>query len=432
MRVLVVGSGGREHALCWAIAASPLLTQLWCAPGNAGIGEVAEIVPISALDLAALVDFARTHVVDLVIGGAEAPLAAGLADAMGAAGIRCLGPSAAAARLEASKSFTKEIAEAANVPTAAWEQFDDLEPALAFVRRRGAPIVVKADGLAAGKGVVVAETLAEAEAAIIAMMAPGAFGGAGARLVIEECLHGEEVSVFALCDGMQAVLLGAAQDHKRLNEGDRGPNTGGMGAVVPPPGLTPALAQAVMDGIILPVLAEMARRNAAYRGILFAGLMLTADGPKLIEFNVRFGDPECQALLPLLKSDLLTALLAACDGGLDRFDVRWRSEASVAVVLATQGYPGDVPRGSAIGNLEQAAQVPGVQIFHAATARQEGKLVSDGGRVLTVSALGANLAQARDRAYQAIDQIDWPEGICRRDIGWRAMTLAGQAPPIVE
>ncbi len=432
MRVLVVGSGGREHALCWAIAGSPLLTQLWCAPGNPGISAVAETVAIPALDLPALVDFARSHQIDLVIGGAEAPLVAGLADAMASAGISCLGPSAAAAQLEASKSFTKDIADAAGVPTAAWEQFDDAESAHDFVRRRGAPIVVKADGLAAGKGVVVAQTVAEAEAAISAMMAPGTFGGADARLVIEECLQGEEVSVFALCDGTEALLLGAAQDHKRLNEGDRGPNTGGMGAVVPPPGLTPALTQVVMDRIIRPVLVEMARRGTSYRGFLYAGLMLTTEGPKLIEFNVRFGDPECQALLPLLKSDLLTAMLAACDGGLDRFDVRWRSEASVAVVLATRGYPGAVQRGGVIGNLDQAAQVPGVQIFHAATALQQGKLVADGGRVLTVSALGADLAQARDRAYQAIDRINWPDGLCRRDIGWRAMTLAAQVPPASE
>jgi phosphoribosylamine--glycine ligase len=409
-----------------------LLTQLWCAPGNPGTAEHAENVQIGALDLAALVTFARAQSVDLVIGGSEGPLVAGLADAMEAAGIRCLGPDAAGARLEASKSFTKEIADAAGVPTAAWEVFDDAEAATAFVRRRGAPIVVKADGLAAGKGVVVAETVAEAEAAISAMMAQQALGVAGATLVIEECLRGEEVSLFALCDGTTAVLLGAAQDHKRLNEGDRGPNTGGMGAIVPPPGLTPALAQAAMDGIIRPVLTELARRGTPYRGILYAGLMLTSEGTKLIEFNVRFGDPECQALVPLLKSDLLTAFLAACDGGLDRFDLRWRTEAAVAVVLATSGYPGAVSRFSAIRNLDHAKQVPGVQIFHAATIVKEGNLRADGGRVLTVSALGADLLEARDRAYTAIDAIDWPEGICRRDIGWRAMTLAGQLPPATE
>jgi phosphoribosylamine--glycine ligase len=408
-----------------------LLTKIWCAPGNPGTSQVAENVPISALDLAALVEFAKTQAVDLVVGGPEGPLVAGLADAMAAAGIKCLGPDASAARLEGSKSFTKEILEAAGIPTAAWERFDDAEAALAFVRRRGAPIVVKADGLAAGKGVVVAETVAEAEAAISALMQQQRLGGADTTsvptLVIEECLFGEEVSLFALCDGANALLLGAAQDHKRIGEGDRGPNTGGMGAVVPPPGLTPALAQAAMDGIIRPVLDEMARRGTPFRGILFAGLMLTEDGPKVIEFNVRFGDPECQALLPLLKSDLLTALLAACDGGIDRFALRWHAEASVSVVLATNGYPGDYPRGSVIRNLEQAAQVPGVRIFHAGTSFRQGNLVADGGRVLTVSALGADLREARDRAYQAIDRIDWPDGICRRDIGWRAMTLAGQA-----
>ncbi len=427
MRVLVIGSGGREHALCWAISGSPLLSRLWCAPGNPGTEACAENVPIKPLDIPALVAFAAAERIDLVICGPEGPLVAGLADAMAEAGITCLGPSAAAARLEASKRFTKEIAEAAGVPTAAWQMFDDPLPARDFVRRRGAPIVVKADGLAAGKGVVVAHTVEAAEAAISEMMEARVHGEAGARVLIEECLVGEEVSLFALCDGQNAVLLGAAQDHKRLGEGDRGPNTGGMGAVVPPPGLTPALAEAVMAGIIRPVLAEMARRGTPFQGILFAGLMLTDAGAKLIEFNVRFGDPECQALLPLLKSDLLTALLTACEGGIDRLALQWRAEASVSVVLATRGYPGAHATGSPIGSLDQAEQVPGVRIFHAATALRNGKLVAEGGRVLTVSAVGADLHQARERAYAAIDAMDWPEGHCRRDIGWRAMA-AGAGP----
>ncbi len=414
--------------MCWAIAGSPLLTRLWCAPGNPGTAQHAENVAIAALDIAGLVAFAGAERIDLVVCGPEGPLVDGLADAMAAAGITCLGPSAAAARLEASKAFTKEIAEAAGVPTAAWERFDDTSAARAFVRWRGAPIVVKADGLAAGKGVVVAQSVAEAEAAITDMMETRVHGAAGATLLIEECLVGEEVSLFALCDGQSAVLLGAAQDHKRVGEGDQGANTGGMGAVVPPPGMTPALAEAVMAQIIRPVLTELARRGTPFQGILFAGLMLTAEGPKLIEFNVRFGDPECQALLPLLKSDLLTALVTACEGGMDRFALRWAAEASVSVVLATRGYPGPHSRGSRIGNLDRAEQLPGVRIFHAATALQDGNLVADGGRVLTVSAVAPDIHQARQRAYAAIDLIDWPEGNCRRDIGRRAMGAAGVAP----
>jgi phosphoribosylamine--glycine ligase len=404
-----------------------LLTRLYCAPGNPGTAEYAENVAIGVVDIAALVAFARAQRIDLVVCGPEGPLVAGLADAMQAAGINCLGPTAGAARLEASKSFTKEIAEAAGVPTASWQVFDDPEAARAFVRLRGAPIVVKADGLAGGKGVVVAQSVAEAEAAITDMMESGLHGAAGATLVIEECLVGEEVSLFALCDGREALLLGAAQDHKRIGEGDRGPNTGGMGAVVPPPGLSPELAEAAMDGIVRPVLAELARHGTPFQGILFAGLMLTADGAKLIEFNVRFGDPECQALLPLMKSDLLTALLTAHEGGIDRFAIQWRAEASVAVVMATKGYPGAFERGSVIGNLAVAAAVPGVRIFHAATDLKDGILVADGGRVLTICALGADISEARDRAYTAIDQIDWADGNCRRDIGWRAMTLAQPA-----
>ena len=311
MRVLVVGAGGREHALCWALAASPLLTKLWCAPGNPGTAQVAENVAIGAADVAALVAFATAQRLDLVVPGPEAPLVAGLADALGAAGIACCGPSAAAARLEGSKSFCKEVCDAAGIPTARWERFTDADAARAFVRRRGAPIVVKADGLAAGKGVVVAASVAEAEAAIADFMQARTLGEAGASLVIEECLIGDEVSLFALCDGTHAIPLGAAQDHKRVGEGDTGPNTGGMGACAPPPVLTPALAAAAMQRIIRPALAELARQGTPFRGILFAGLMLTADGPKLIEFNVRLGDPEAECLLPRLQSDLLPALLAA-------------------------------------------------------------------------------------------------------------------------
>ena len=422
MKVLVVGGGGREHALCWAIAASPLLTKLWCAPGNAGIAEVAECVPIGAEAIADLVGFARGNGVDLVVAGPEAPLTLGLADACAAAGIRCFGPSAAAARLEGSKAFTREVADAAGAPGARWARFTDPAAARAHIRAQGAPIVVKADGLAAGKGVVVATTIEEAEAAVADIMESRIHGEAGATVLVEECLVGQEVSFFALCDGATALPLGAAQDHKRVGDGDTGPNTGGMGAYSPPPVFTDALRDDVMARIVQPVLAEMARRGSPFRGVLFAGLMITADGPRLIEFNVRFGDPECQALMVRLRSDLLPALLAACDGELAQFDLRWEPLHALVVVMAARGYPGAYAKGSEIRGLERAAQVPGVQVFHAGTARREdGALVATGGRVLGVTATGATLAEARAGAYAAVDAIDWPEGFCRRDIGWRAL-----------
>jgi phosphoribosylamine--glycine ligase len=421
MRVLVVGSGGREHALCWALAASPLLEQLWCAPGNPGTAEVAENVPIGVMDIAALVEFARAHRVDLVVPGPEAPLVAGITDAMEAAGIACCGPSAAAARLEGSKTFTKEICDAAGIPTAAWERFEDAAAAREMVRRRGTPIVVKADGLAAGKGVVVAATVAEAEAAITAFMEEGSLGESGRTVVIEECLFGEEVSLFALCDGMHAIPLGAAQDHKRVGDGDTGPNTGGMGAYSPPPALTLDLELEAMGRIIRPALAEMARRGTPFRGILFAGLMLTEAGPKLIEFNVRFGDPECQVLMLRLRADLLLALQAAVDGELKNFALRWSEEAAIGVVMAARGYPGTPVKHSPIGSLAAAEVVMGAKVFHAGTEILDGKLASSGGRVLTVCATGADLGQARAAAYQAVAAIDWPDGFCRSDIGWRAL-----------
>ncbi len=422
MRVLVIGSGGREHALCWALAASPLLTRLWCAPGNPGIARVADCVPIGVLDFPALVAFARDNAIDLVIPGPEAPLVAGITDAMEAAGIACCGPSHAAAQLEGSKTFTKEICDAAGIPTAQWERFDDAEAARAFIRRRGAPIVVKADGLAAGKGVVVAASEAEALAAIDAMMEARAFGEAGDSVVIEEYLAGDEISLFALCDGETALLLGSAQDHKRVGDGDTGPNTGGMGAYAPAPAFPASREQAAMDGIVRPVLAEMARRGTPFRGILFAGLMLTADGAKVIEFNVRFGDPECQVLLPRLKSDLLPALQAACDGELANFDLRWSDAAAIGVVMAARGYPEAPERGSVIRGLDRAAAIHGVQVFHAGTeADTAGVIRAAGGRVLTVCATASTLAAARDAAYAGIAAIDWPEGFCRHDIGWRAL-----------
>lgn len=422
MRVLVVGGGGREHALCWALSASPLLTKLWCAPGNPGIEEVAERVALAAEDVAGLVGFAKRERADLVVVGPEAPLTLGLADACAAAGVVCFGPSAAAARLEGSKSFFKEICEAAGAPTARWRRFDDAGAARAYIREQGAPIVVKADGLAAGKGVVVAETAGEAERAVADFMESRALGDAGATVVIEECLRGEEVSFFALCDGEHAIPLGAAQDHKRVGEGDTGPNTGGMGAYSPPPAFPEALRDEVMARCVAPVLAEMKRRGTPFRGVLFAGLMLTAEGPKLLEFNVRFGDPECQALMLRLRSDLLPALLAACAGELKSFDLRWEPTHSILVVLAARGYPGTPEKGSVIGGLGRAAAVPGARIFHAGTSRDaQGRIVAGGGRVLGVGATGATLREARDAAYRAVDLIEWPGGFCRRDIGWRAL-----------
>jgi phosphoribosylamine--glycine ligase len=422
MRVLVIGSGGREHALCWAIAASALLTKLWCAPGNPGIAQVAECVSIDALDFPALIAFAQDNEIDLVVPGPEAPLVVGIADAMEAAGIACIGPSRSAAQLEGSKTFTKELCDAAGIPTAQWESFDDADAAREFVRRRGAPIVVKADGLAAGKGVVVATTEADALAAIDAMMQARRFGDAGSSVVIEECLTGEEVSLFALCDGETALALGSAQDHKRVGDGDTGPNTGGMGSYAPTPAFSAALQDAAMDGIIRPALAEMTRRGTPFRGILYAGLILTTDGVKLIEFNVRFGDPECQALVLRLKSDLLSALQAAYDGELKNFDLRWNDDSAIAVVMAARGYPDAPEHGSEIRGLDRATVVPGVQVFHAGTtADAQGHLRAAGGRVLTVCAAGADLLAAHHAAYAAIGVIDWPEGFCRSDIGWRAL-----------
>jgi len=420
MRVLLVGSGGREHALAWALSNSPLLTKLFVAPGNPGTATIAENVPIGALDIGALVAFAREQAIDLVVPGPEAPLVAGLADALEAAGIRCCGPTASAARLEGSKSFAKDVCEAAGIPTARWERFDDPQAALDFVSRRGAPIVVKADGLAAGKGVVVAGTEAEAEAAVRSMLEQGAFGAAGASILIEECLLGEEVSLFALCDGTDAVLLGAAQDHKRVGDGDTGPNTGGMGAISPPPGFGLEAQRAALDVFIRPALAEMARRGTNFTGVLFAGLMLTEDGPKLIEYNVRLGDPEAQALLPRLSSDLLSALVAACDGTLAACSVEVTDVVSVAVVIAASGYPGAVTSGTVIRGFAEVAAIPHVAIFHAGTDRHGDDIIAVGGRVLTVCATGPDLAAARDSVYAGVRGIVWEDAVYRTDIGLRA------------
>jgi phosphoribosylamine--glycine ligase len=418
MNILVVGSGGREHALCWAIAASPLVDKLYCAPGNAGIAENAECIAIAANDSEKLIAFCKAEAVDLVVVGPEAPLVMGLVDALEAAGIAAFGPSAAAARLEGSKGFMKDLCAREGIPTAGYARFRDAAAARAYIVAKGAPIVVKADGLAAGKGVVVAATVAEACAAVDAAFA-GRFGAAGAELVVEECLAGEEASFFALCDGIHALPLATAQDHKRVGDGDTGPNTGGMGAYSPAPCVTPEIEAEVMDRIILPTLRAMAREGAPFKGVLYAGLMLTSAGPKLLEYNVRFGDPECQVLMMRLMSDLVPALLAARDGILDQVDLRWYDDTAVCVVMAAEGYPDDPRHGTEVRGLDAAGADPEVRIFHAGSKREGDRIIAAGGRVLGVTALGADLAAARDRAYAAIDKIDWPEGFCRRDIGRR-------------
>ncbi|MGL4965579.1 MAG: phosphoribosylamine--glycine ligase [Inquilinus sp.] len=417
MRILLVGGGGREHALAWAIAASPLCTTLYCAPGNAGIAREATCVPVAAEDVDRLVRFAQDEAIDFVVVGPEAPLVAGLVDRLTEAGIKAFGPTAAAAALEGSKGFTKDLCAKYDIPTARYRRFTDATEAKAYVAIEGAPIVVKADGLAAGKGVVVAATIEEAQAAVDTMLTEGGFGAAGASIVVEECLVGPELSFFALCDGETALPLATARDHKRAYDNDEGPNTGGMGAVSPHPLAAPELEARIMAEIVQPTLKAMEAEGTPFRGILFAGLMLTERGPQLIEHNVRFGDPECETLLPRLNSDLLTALIAAADGELRHLTLRWRPEAAVTVVMAANGYPGPYRKGSPIRALEAAGQVPGTIVFHAGTkAEADGTVTAQGGRVLAVTALGADIAEARSRAYQAVDRIDWPEGFCRRDI----------------
>jgi phosphoribosylamine--glycine ligase len=420
MNVLIVGAGGREHALALALAKSPALTRLFVAPGNPGTAAVAENIALAVDDHRAIVDFCRARNIALVVVGPEAPLVAGLADDLAAAGVPCFGPSKAAAALEGSKGFTKDFCREFGIPTGDYRRFSDAGSALVYVRAKGAPIVVKADGLAAGKGVVVAMTLAEAEQAVSAMFA-GAFGAAGAEVVVEEYLEGEEISFFALSDGARAVPFASAQDHKRVGDGDTGPNTGGMGAYSPPPLMTPALSARVMREIVEPTVAGMARRGAPFRGVLFAGLMIGADGPKLIEFNVRFGDPEIEAILARLDDDLLEFLLGCAKGELPARAPRFSPEAALTVVMAARGYPSAYDKGTPIRGLEAAAREPGVAILHAGTRLSGGGLVADGGRVLAVTALGAGVAEAQARAYAAVDRIDWPGGFCRRDIGWRAI-----------
>ena len=420
MNILLLGSGGREHALAWKIADSVLLTKLWCAPGNAGIARVAECVSLDVADHAAVIAFCKANKIDLVVVGPEAPLAAGIVDDLAAAGIKAFGPSQAAARLESSKGFTKDLCRDNNIPTAAYERFSDAAAAKAYIAASGAPIVIKADGLAAGKGVVVAMTIEDANAAVD-MMFEGGFGAAGAQVVVEEFMRGEEASFFALCDGEHALALATAQDHKRAFDGDKGPNTGGMGAYSPAPVMTDEMCRRTMDEIILPTLRAMRAKGAAFKGVLFAGLMITDDGPKLIEYNVRFGDPECQVLMLRMMGDIVPALFAACDGQLNHFSLRWFPDPALTVVMAAKGYPGDYAKGTPIEGLDAAAEVEGVQIFQAGTREEGGRILANGGRVLNVCASGKTVAEAQARAYEAVDRIKWPDGFCRRDIGFRAV-----------
>ncbi len=426
MNILLLGSGGREHALAWKMADSPLLERLYCAPGNAGIARVAACVPLELTDHPSVVAFCREQRIDFVVVGPEAPLCAGITDDLEAAGIKTFGPTRAAAQLEGSKGFTKDLCRANAIPTAAYARFNDAAAAKAHIRSHGAPIVVKADGLAAGKGVVIAQSEAEAEAAV-EMMFGGGLGAAGGEVVIEEFLDGEEASFFALCDGETAIPLATAQDHKRAFEGDKGPNTGGMGAYSPAPNIDAATSGRIMNEIIAPTMRAMKALGAPYKGVLYAGLMITSQGPKLIEYNARFGDPETQVLMPRLMSDLVPALLASRDGMLKSFDLRWYDTPALTVVMAAKGYPGHYARGTVIEGLDEAGAVEGVEIFHAGTKAEGGRILANGGRVLNISATGKTVREAQARAYAAIARIRWPEGFYRRDIGWRAVQRENQA-----
>lgn len=421
MKVLVVGSGGREHALCLAIAVSPSCTELFCAPGNAGIAEIATCVDIAADNVDALVDFCRENQIAFVVVGPEAPLVAGLVDALEAVGIKAFGPSAEAARLEGSKGYMKDVLRDAGVPTAAYGRFTDPAAAKAFIAQQGAPIVVKADGLAAGKGVILCDTVAQANAAVDEIMTDRAFGDAGAEVVVEEFLTGQEASFFALVDGEHILAFEAAQDHKAVGEGDTGPNTGGMGAYSPAPIVDAAMEARVMAEIIEPTVAEMAKKGAPYKGVLFAGLMIGETGPKVLEYNVRFGDPECQVLMARLSSDLLDLLVATADGALDLHTADFSDRHAMIVVMAAQGYPGSYVKGTEIRNLRAAEEQGGAGVLHAGTKREGERVLATGGRVLGIVATGDDLVTARDKAYATIDAIDWPEGFCRRDIGWRVL-----------
>ena len=420
MNILVLGSGGREHALAWAILQNPKCDRLICAPGNAGMAAIAECADIDICNGGAVARFCEENAIDFVVIGPEAPLAAGVADRLRDLGIFCFGPSAAAARLEASKAFTKEICAAVGAPTAGYAHFTDAMSARAYIQEQGAPIVVKADGLAAGKGVIVAMAEAEALAAVDTMFG-GEFGAAGAEVVIEEFMEGEEASFFVLVDGETCLPIGTAQDHKRVGEGDTGPNTGGMGAYSPAPVLTDAIAQLALEQIVRPTMAEMARRGMPYQGVLYAGLMIRDGQPRLVEYNVRFGDPECQVLMMRLGAQALDLMLACAEGRMDQVAVNWADDHAMTVVMAAQGYPGDYAKGSEITGLDACPEDSAHMVFHAGTRAEGGRVLANGGRVLNVTARGGSLAEAQARAYSMVDQIDWPEGFCRRDIGWRAL-----------
>ena len=420
MNILILGSGGREHSLAWAVKQNPKCDKLIVAPGNAGIAEIADCASINVEDGSVVTNFAEENAIDLVIVGPEAPLATGVADDLRDAGILVFGPSKAAAQLEASKRFTKEVCDAASAPTAAWARFTTAGPAKDYIRAQGAPIVVKADGLAAGKGVIVAMDEAQALDAIDDMFG-GSFGDAGAEVVIEEFMEGEEASFFILCDGTDALAIGTAQDHKRVGEGDTGPNTGGMGAYSPAPVLTDAIAERTMAEIIRPTLAEMVKRGTPYQGVLYAGLMIKDGAPRLVEYNVRFGDPECQVLMMRLGAQALDLIHAAADGRLSEAQVNWADDHAMTVVMAAKGYPGSYDKGTAINKLDTIPEDSSRMVFHAGTSESDGQIVANGGRVLNVTARGSNLREARDAAYAMVDAIDWPDGFCRRDIGWRAL-----------
>ena len=423
MKVLLIGSGGREHALAWKLAQSPLLTELYAAPGNPGIAEHAELVALNVEDHAAVAAFCADRGIEFVVVGPEAPLVDGLADSLRAKDIAVFGPSAAAAQLEGSKGFTKDLCARYDIPTGAYQRFSNAADAKVYVREQGAPIVVKADGLAAGKGVTVATTVEEALVAVDDCF-DGAFGAAGAEVVVEAFLDGEEASFFCLSDGKTALALATAQDHKRVGDGDAGPNTGGMGAYSPAPVMTPEMVERTMKEIIEPTIRGMAESGYPFTGVFFAGLMITAKGPELIEYNVRFGDPECQVLMMRLKSDLLPLLHAAATGTLDKVSAEWSDDVALTVVMASRGYPGSYEKGTSISNLPETGE--GEKIFHAGTALKDGALVATGGRVLNVTATGNSVAEAKARAYALVDRVEWENGFCRRDIGWRAVAREGK------